>query len=536
MPIVRILSGSASFSAMDYNAQRFKNGEGEFLFQRNFPALFKAREFNLACFKQYLRLWSARNSRIKNSQFHVTISAKGKTLSKQQLQDIGERWIKLMGYSNNPYCIFYHHNTRNNHIHIVTSRIDPDGKKISDKFEKTRAVQVLDAIVGHDRVREGRIAVADYLRFSCSNKNQFFSILESNGFDVRHSKGNENFYQLYRHGQFICSLQDDLIEWANARYSVDSLIEERKKQIRALLIKYANKSHSFYAMNELLRKHHGMSLVLYGGKDGKAFYGYSVIDYRNRRVYKGSEFANIAFLTKIHQKQPPSIDEATFFIRSLLENNPNLTIKELNKLSIDKAGFYVNKEGLLVTGVDSILGNLSDDLFSRLRYNGIIEYCNDKFHPITEGERNWIAAHYHISSDDLLSYAADNREYRAADNRYYEDVFASLMQSEDFIEAVGESGYSYSRHNGEYIFFDSDRSTIFSTEVLSPDLSTDVYDSLNYADSPYSNPNMEDNSLFEDFATAIKDTVGVLSVADTHIAAGSGSQVNKKKRKKKRTL
>lgn len=539
MAVVRILAGSASFNALDYNSQRANKGQAEFLVQRNFHPIFSSKVFNLQCFKQYLQIWSDRNSRIKNSQFHVAISAKGKSLTKQQLQNIGERWLHLMGYSNNPYCIFFHHNTRNNHIHIVTTRVDPNGKKINDKFEKARAVQVLDRIMGHDRVAENRVSVANFLKFSCSNRNQFFSVLEDNGFRIKGDSENASFYQLYKNGQFICMLQADMIKWCNDRYYKNTLTEDKRKRIKALLLKYANRSGSFLAMNELLRKHHGLSLVLYGGKNGKEYYGYSVIDYKNHCVYKGGEFLNIRFLNRIIQQQPMSKDEALQHVRSSLLQNPALTIKELNAQTAIKGSFYVTKDGIIVSRSNLIIGELDDDLLSAFRYNNVVKFCNDKYHPVTSGECDWIASHYHINSDDFAPYTAENRLFRENDIKYYEKALRSMLTEENLSTCLGEAGYRYSKFHDEYIFYDEENEKIFSADVLSADLSAEVDQALeyNYSSSLSGDSSAStDTELFDSLVDGIAVSIDALSANNAHISVGGGSSNdddNKRKKKKK---
>lgn len=60
-----------------------------------------------------------------------------------KLLDIAHRYLKEMGYAEEgqPLLVYAHRDTPNNHIHIITSRVAPDGHRISDKFEKGVAVK-----------------------------------------------------------------------------------------------------------------------------------------------------------------------------------------------------------------------------------------------------------------------------------------------------------------------------------------------------------------------------------------------------------
>ena len=57
-----------------------------------------------------------------------------------------------MGYGSEgqPLLVYSHTDTDNTHIHIITSRISPDGKKISDHHERVRSQAVLNRLVGND--------------------------------------------------------------------------------------------------------------------------------------------------------------------------------------------------------------------------------------------------------------------------------------------------------------------------------------------------------------------------------------------------
>jgi len=55
-----------------------------------------------------------------------------------------------MGYGEQPFLIVYHNDTDNNHVHMVSTRIDRTGKTISSSFENNRAIQNLNKILGLD--------------------------------------------------------------------------------------------------------------------------------------------------------------------------------------------------------------------------------------------------------------------------------------------------------------------------------------------------------------------------------------------------
>ena len=102
--------------------------------------------------QHFISTW---NTHIQNAQFHVAVSCKGTEYTHQQLLDIAHRYLKEMGYAEEgqPLLVYAHHDTDNNHIHIVTSRVAPDGHKIDHNHEKRRSHQVTQKIMDEYTVR-----------------------------------------------------------------------------------------------------------------------------------------------------------------------------------------------------------------------------------------------------------------------------------------------------------------------------------------------------------------------------------------------
>ncbi|MDE6649985.1 MAG: relaxase/mobilization nuclease domain-containing protein [Muribaculaceae bacterium] len=64
--------------------------------------------------------------------FHVSASVEGRTMTPQELTDFARELMKGMGYKKQPYFVYAHHDTDNNHVHILSTRIQPNGYAISD--------------------------------------------------------------------------------------------------------------------------------------------------------------------------------------------------------------------------------------------------------------------------------------------------------------------------------------------------------------------------------------------------------------------
>ena len=54
--------------------------------------------------------------------------------------------IRDSGYGNQPYLVFKHEDIGRHHIHIVSLRVDSEGRKVSDKFEYRRSKEITELL------------------------------------------------------------------------------------------------------------------------------------------------------------------------------------------------------------------------------------------------------------------------------------------------------------------------------------------------------------------------------------------------------
>ena len=55
-------------------------------------------------------------------------------------------WMQRLGYGNQPYLVFKHEDIGRHHIHIVSLRVDSEGRKVSDKFEYRRSKEITELL------------------------------------------------------------------------------------------------------------------------------------------------------------------------------------------------------------------------------------------------------------------------------------------------------------------------------------------------------------------------------------------------------
>jgi hypothetical protein len=310
--IVRILSSSASFHGVSYNTDKVDRGLGELMKVANFGALQGLLELRPEDYKNELKAISSLNKRVKSPQFHAAISAQGKTYDKYQLTAIAEQWLSAMGYGKQPYLIIFHKDTVNNNVHVVTTRIGRDSKKINRDFEHIRAVQQLNTVLGIDEKHNVKFDIEKALAYRFATIAQFKMILENQGYIL---KEEDNHLQVIKFGTKLADLSLSSITERLGEKQTDN---QRKEQVKAILIKYAkvydstlkpqtiplpgrhDKPTGNYTsdFSQYLKEKHGLVLIFHASEN-KPPYGYSLIDESGKAVYKGSEIMPLKELLAI---------------------------------------------------------------------------------------------------------------------------------------------------------------------------------------------------------------------------------------------
>ncbi|WP_345951249.1 relaxase/mobilization nuclease domain-containing protein [Mucilaginibacter sp. PAMB04274] len=300
--IVRILSSSATFNGVIYNTDKVDRGQGELMLVRNFGSLQGLERLRPEDYRNYLKMLSARNTRVVKPQFHAAISAKGKTYDPEALTDIAVKWLEAMGYGEQPYLVVFHKDTDNHHVHVVSTRIGRDGKKVSSAFEHVHALQHLNQIMG---VRPEENVARDMRRaldYSFSTTAQFMMVLESLGYALKLEEGH---IEVKKFGQRLHHIPVSEVEYKAGLYVNDA---RRQRQLRAILEKYSSiyrteltkaeqplaggRSQPVKALtsdlSRFLEAKFGLQLSFHA-RDNQAAYGYTVLDHANQTVWKGSD-------------------------------------------------------------------------------------------------------------------------------------------------------------------------------------------------------------------------------------------------------
>ena len=418
--IATILPSTPTFHAVMYNEKKVAEGSARLLEIKNFGQIDQLGYSEPEELQQYLIDYSSQNSRVKNPQFHLAISCKGNEWSHEELLDFAHQYLNEMGYGDpdQPMLIYAHHDTDNNHIHIVTSRIDPKGKKINDSKERVRSQKVLEKLLKQDLKKKAEKDIEDAKKFDFSDNQQFKSILEAMGYECfeKNSWSSDPVLFVKKGGVIQAKISIDEIKQIadknNFKRRPD--VSDRMKW-RAIFKKYRDLNSERKGLEKDLRDNFGLALVWQGKKDEP--FDYNVVDFNNKKVYTGYKILYIKDLLDFKTKEE-HIKEISLLIDKCLREYPYITTKELNK-HLKKVGGYVKKNYF---GFGNTKIPLDELVVNTLSRNNKIAF-RQSFHPSSQKEIDIICMFTGFPHPNLLTV-----EQQVPDVRYKDKEVALLFR------------------------------------------------------------------------------------------------------------
>lgn len=118
--------------ALNYNERKVQQGKAQLLHAGNFLQLPNEMNFydKLNRFEKQMEL----NQRAQTKALHVSLNFHpndtGK-LTKEKLTEMADEYMKRIGFGNQPYLVYQHNDAGHPHLHIVSTTIQDDGKRIN---------------------------------------------------------------------------------------------------------------------------------------------------------------------------------------------------------------------------------------------------------------------------------------------------------------------------------------------------------------------------------------------------------------------
>lgn len=395
--IATILPGSSSFHAVNYNERKVSHGVARLLEIKNFGPIGKFGSYTTDDLVGFLKDYSSRNDRIQKPQFHLAISCKGHEMSEQELLDFAHEYLREMGYAEEgqPLLIYAHYDTDNSHLHIVTSRVAPNGKKIDHNNERRRSQSVIDKLLGTNIKKTAEADIEKAKQYSFSKITQFKSILSTMGYEVYDK--DETLY-VKKGGAIRVRIPIAELEPIFKTIERD---RKRERQLKLQFIKYRDLCNNREELTKELKKNFGIDLVFFGKADSP--YGYMIIDHKNKTVMSGNQVLKLDTLLDFTPKVEKlrKIDD---FINKLIESDPKSTTESINN-KLRRSHAYIKKGILHYAGTRT---ELKPETAAVISLNNRIQIV-ESFSPQTETERDILCRLYKVGDENKYRITlADN--------------------------------------------------------------------------------------------------------------------------------
>lgn len=334
--VVKIYTAAPSCSAaVNYNERKVAEGHASVIFSSSID--------NPKNPMDTFTVYENGSLRCQNRSFHASVNpGKNDHLSDDQIKAFVKEYMEKMGYEKQPYILYKHTDIERTHYHIVSVRVDENGHKIPDSYERRRSQEVMaelaekygfhigsgkelkevedqddfekkeeekfefnpydgfDPEKGH--VSEQIIAIVELAKtYYFKEPQQFDYVMEALGVQVSRTEVDGKVIMGFRGMDpktkepctpivTLSGENANLPEWIEQHVAeCKKLIKNREKEKVDNLARYAVRvSCSQKHFENLLKKQGGIIVRISRNVDGKIF-GVVFIDTKTKCVFKGSE-------------------------------------------------------------------------------------------------------------------------------------------------------------------------------------------------------------------------------------------------------
>lgn len=140
--IAKIGRSENLYGALAYNNLKIEKENGQILFANKMIETSNGK-YTVAQLAQSFAPYLLANRNTEKHTLHISLNPDpNDKVSDDKFREMAQQYMREMGYGEQPFIVFKHTDIDRSHIHIVSVCVDEQGKKISDKFEKMRSMNV----------------------------------------------------------------------------------------------------------------------------------------------------------------------------------------------------------------------------------------------------------------------------------------------------------------------------------------------------------------------------------------------------------
>lgn len=343
--------------ALNYNEQKVKQQKAECIHAENF--LKDAGQMNLheklARFTSNIEL-----NKSKTNTLHISLNFdQSDHISTEKMIRIANDYMQRIGFANQPYVVYRHHDAGHDHCHIVTTNIKDDGKRIDTfnigkKFSEPARTALekeygLTKAKGRGQNKPEKIAFTEKVQYGKAETKRsitnvldavidhykYCSLHELNAvlrlFNIEADRGKEGSRTHVKGGLYYRIIDEKgnkvgvpikassiyskpTLSRIESKFATNAVLKQEHKLSIQTAINWtvAQQPGSLAAFVEKLRQDN-IDVVLRQSKDGQ-LYGITYVDHGSKTVYNGSDlgknYAAKGILDKIRSPEQ-SVGQST---------------------------------------------------------------------------------------------------------------------------------------------------------------------------------------------------------------------------------
>jgi len=344
--VAKIVSGKNMRGALNYNEQKVEQGKAECILANLFQ-----KDLSRLTFRDKLERFNKlheRNKRTHTNTLHISLNFdRTDKLSVKDLQDVAIAYMDKIGFGEQPFLVYEHRDAAHPHVHILTTLIQPNGKRIpihnlgrnqsegarkaiekefglveassKPKTDYIRPVDIEKVIYGKSETRR---SIASVVR-SVTTSYRYTSLAELNAvlgiYNVRAERGNENS-RMYERKGLLYTIVDSkgngigvpvkasalygkpTLNFLEKQFKLNEVLRSAHRvSVRDIIDKalstgIATKAEFASALGEV-----GIRPVFRENSEGRT-YGLTFVDHQHKVVFKGSDLGKGYSATAIMNK------------------------------------------------------------------------------------------------------------------------------------------------------------------------------------------------------------------------------------------
>jgi hypothetical protein len=334
--VAKIKTGRSIIGAINYNENKVGLGKAELILAQGYLKDPLDLTFNDKL--ERLTDLAKRNQLTLVNTLHVSLNfAVGENLEKDILQQIADDYMEGLGFGKQPYLVYQHHDAGHPHLHIVTTNIKPDGKRISFHLLANRASEssrkqvelTYDLVKAEDQGKQQNIIGKPLEQVSYGKSEvkrsitnvvnevvrayKFTSIPELNAvlnqYNITADRGSKDSRMYEKNGLVYWVLDDNgnklgvpikassiygkpTLRTLEDRFRLNEMLRKPlKEQLKSKLDKALLKPLSKSAFQKQL-KTEGIQVIFRQNEEGR-LYGITFVDHKSKAVFNGSDLGKM---------------------------------------------------------------------------------------------------------------------------------------------------------------------------------------------------------------------------------------------------